>query len=173
MKTNMKVWAFGEKVVLRCLWYFSKVNCIIFVLSDTIYVTRNTAIRLKDLGIFSCLFFSFCLITSEIFHSCKFWPFSWGSEREVPYFLSFTDWGRRRSLTGAPSSCLCHWPPRPRSTPATSPPWFQGSSVTSVWDWWMYTCIITSGVWAQVRQFSIIYCEFNDSMCFFVCRFSN
>lgn len=59
MKTNMKVWAFGEKVVLRCLWYFSKVNCIIFVLSDTIYVTRNTAIRLKDLGIFSCLFFFF------------------------------------------------------------------------------------------------------------------
>lgn len=89
MKTNMKVWAFGEKVVLRCLWYFSIVNCIIFVLSDTIYVTRNTvtAIRLKDLGIFSCLFFSFCLITSEIFHSCKFWPFSWGSETEVFPFL--------------------------------------------------------------------------------------
>lgn len=56
---DKQVWAFGEKVVLRCLWYFSIVNCIIFVLSDTIYVTRNTAIRLKDLGIFSCFFFFF------------------------------------------------------------------------------------------------------------------
>lgn len=86
MKTN-KFELLGKK------WFY--VVCDIFLKWIVLFLCCLIRFMLQEiqqlgwrtLGFFHSFFLSFCLITSEIFHSCKFWPFSWGSEREVFPFL--------------------------------------------------------------------------------------